>query len=40
VIAAALPAASAELVMFERSAHRPWAEEPHDYFERVAAFLR
>jgi len=39
-IAAALPAASSELVVFERSAHRPWAEEPEGYFERVAAFLR
>jgi proline iminopeptidase len=40
VIAAALPAASAELVVFERSAHRPWAEEPDAYFDCVEAFLR
>jgi proline iminopeptidase len=39
-LAAALTAASSELVVFERSAHRPWAEEPDGYFERVAAFLR
>ena len=39
-IAAAFPAASSELVVFERSAHRPWAEEPDGYFEHVAAFLR
>jgi proline iminopeptidase len=37
VVAAAL---SSELVVFEHSAHRPWAEEPDGYFERVAAFLR
>jgi proline iminopeptidase len=36
VVAAAL---SSELVVFERSAHRPWAEEPDAYFERVGAFL-
>jgi proline iminopeptidase len=29
-----------ELVVFEKSAHRPWAEEPDAYFERVGAFLR
>jgi proline iminopeptidase len=39
-IAAALPATSSDLVVFERSAHRPWAEEPDGHFERVAAFLR
>jgi proline iminopeptidase len=29
----------AELVVFERSAHRPWAEEPGAYFETVGAFI-
>lgn len=37
VIADAL---DSEPVVFERSAHRPWAEEPDAYFERVGAFLR
>jgi proline iminopeptidase len=36
----ALPPTSAELVVFERSAHRPWAQEADAYFEVVAAFLR
>jgi proline iminopeptidase len=34
---AALPVA--DLHVFERSAHRPWAEEPDDYFARVGRFL-
>jgi proline iminopeptidase len=39
-IAAAIAAAlGSELVVYERSAHRPWAEEPDAYFERVGAFL-
>jgi len=29
----------AELAVIEHSAHRPWAERPRDYFERVASFL-
>jgi proline iminopeptidase len=29
----------ARLVVFEHSAHRPWAEEPDRYFAEVAAFL-
>jgi proline iminopeptidase len=29
----------AELAVFERSAHRPWAEEPGAYFETVGAFI-
>jgi proline iminopeptidase len=36
----ALPAERAELKVFERSAHRPWVEEPDAYFELVGAFLR
>jgi proline iminopeptidase len=28
------------LHVFERSAHRPWAEQPDEYFELVARFLR
>ena len=28
------------LHVFERSAHRPWAEQPDEYFEVVGAFLR
>ena len=40
-IAAELAGAlGSELIVFERSAHRPWAEEPDAYFERVGAFLR
>jgi proline iminopeptidase len=35
---AGLPA-GAELVVLERSAHRPWAEEPDAYFAAVEAFL-
>jgi proline iminopeptidase len=35
----ALPDGVAELAIFERSAHRPWAEEPAAYFARVGAFL-
>jgi proline iminopeptidase len=35
----ALPDGVAELAIFERSAHRPWAEEPDAYFARVGAFL-
>ncbi len=30
---------SARLVVFGRSAHRPWAEEPDAYFGTLAAFL-
>jgi hypothetical protein len=25
--------------VFERSGHRPWAEEPEAYFDRVGCFL-
>jgi proline iminopeptidase len=34
-----LPPGAAELVVFERSAHRPWAEEPDRYFPALATFL-
>jgi pimeloyl-ACP methyl ester carboxylesterase len=34
-----MPAGMAELVVFERSAHRPWAEEPDAYAATVASFL-
>jgi proline iminopeptidase len=34
------PAGTARLVVFERSAHRPWAEEPDRYFAELADFLR
>jgi proline iminopeptidase len=27
------------LYIFERSAHRPWAEQPDEYFEVVGRFL-
>jgi proline iminopeptidase len=30
----------ARLVILERSAHRPWAEEPGRYFSELADFLR
>jgi proline iminopeptidase len=40
VIHDALPATSAELVVCEQSAHRPWVEEAEAYFELVRAFLR
>ena len=39
VIADALPRSAVELHVFERSGHRPWAEEPEAYFERVGRFL-
>jgi proline iminopeptidase len=35
----ALPDGVAELVVFERSAHRPWAEQPDAYFATLARFL-
>jgi pimeloyl-ACP methyl ester carboxylesterase len=35
----ALPVGQATLEVFERSAHRPWAEEPELYFELVQSFL-
>ena len=35
--AAALP--DARLHVFERSAHRPWAEQPEEYFTLVRGFL-
>jgi proline iminopeptidase len=35
--AAALP--NAQLHVFERSAHRPWAEQPEEYFAVVDRFL-
>jgi proline iminopeptidase len=31
---------AARLVVFERSAHRPWAEQPDRYFAELARFLR
>lgn len=34
-----LPRGSTRWTVFERSAHRPWAEEPDRYFAEVAAFL-
>jgi proline-specific peptidase len=34
-----LDPARRDLHIFERSAHRPWAEEPEEYFEVVKAFL-
>jgi proline iminopeptidase len=36
---AALPDGVAELAIFERSAHRPWVEEPDAYFATLAGFL-
>jgi proline iminopeptidase len=39
VIADALPRSAVELHVFERSGHRPWAEEPEAYFDRVGCFL-
>jgi proline iminopeptidase len=35
----ALPAERRELHVFERSAHRPWAEQPEEYFDVVGRFL-
>jgi proline iminopeptidase len=35
----ALPAADTELVFMERSAHRPWVEEPDAYFSTLGRFL-
>ena len=35
----ALPSGRRELHVFERSAHRPWVEQPDDYFEVVGRFL-
>jgi proline iminopeptidase len=35
----ALPAATTSLALMERSAHRPWAEEPEAYFATLARFL-
>ena len=35
----ALPRAPCSLVVFERSAHRPWVEEADGYFELVEQFL-
>lgn len=39
-IARALPPDGAQLVVFERSAHRPWVEEPAAYLATVGGFLR
>jgi proline iminopeptidase len=36
----AFPPDTARLVVFERSAHRPWAEEPDEYFAELTDFLR
>ena len=38
-IVEALPRAPSRLVVFERSAHRPWVEETDAYFELVEEFL-
>ncbi|MDX1436494.1 MAG: alpha/beta hydrolase [Anaerolineales bacterium] len=35
----AFPDGAARVVVFERSAHRPWAEEPEAYFRVVEEFL-
>ena len=35
----ALAPGPAPASVFERSAHRPWAEQPDDYFEVVGRFL-
>jgi proline iminopeptidase len=35
----ALPSADPELALMERSAHRPWAEEPDAYFATLGRFL-
>jgi pimeloyl-ACP methyl ester carboxylesterase len=39
LITDALPRAHSQLVTFERSAHRPWAEEAERYFQLVETFL-
>ena len=36
----ALPDDRRELHIFERSAHRPWAEQPEEYFDVVGRFLQ
>jgi hypothetical protein len=30
---------ASELALFERSGHRPWAEQPAMYFDALTAFL-
>ena len=35
----ALPPDRRDLHVFERSAHRPWAEQPDEYFDVVGRFL-
>ena len=36
----AMPEGGVEIRVFERSAHRPWVEEPDAYFKAVGTFLR
>jgi pimeloyl-ACP methyl ester carboxylesterase len=38
-VAEALRVPAGGVVTFERSGHRPWAEQPDDFFDRVRGFL-